>query len=115
MLSVVGYAVLAWSPSAWLLYVAIGIIAIGNGLAGPAMQGLLSRQAEAHEQGTLLGVSASLSSLARVGGPLFAGAAFDHLGMSSPYWAGAALMAGGLFLVRAAARDAHAAAPAPQP
>jgi DHA1 family tetracycline resistance protein-like MFS transporter len=72
------------------------------------MQALLSRQAEAHEQGTLMGVSASLSSLARVFGPLFAGAVFDHLGMSAPYWFGALFMLGGLFLVRAAARDAHA-------
>jgi MFS transporter, DHA1 family, tetracycline resistance protein len=113
MLSVLGYAVLAWSPSAWLLYVAIGIIAVGNGLGGPAMQGLLSRQAEAHEQGALMGVSASLSSLARVGGPIFAGAAFDHLGMSAPYWAEAVLMVAGLLLVRAAARDARSAPPVP--
>ncbi len=114
ILSVVGYAALAWSPTFWFLYLAIGIIAVGNGLGGPAMQGLLSRQAEAHEQGTLMGVSASLSSLARVAGPLFAGAAFDHLGMSAPYWAGAVFMAIGLFLVRAAARDARALAPVQQ-
>jgi MFS family permease len=109
-LSVIGYAALAWSPAAWFLFVAIGIIAIGNGLGGPAMQGLLSRQAEAHEQGTLMGVSASLSSLARVGGPVFAGVVFDHLGMSAPYWFGALFMLGGLFLVRAAVRDAHLSA-----
>ncbi len=114
ILSVVGYAALAWSPAAWWLFPAIGIIAVGNGLGGPAMQGLLSRQAAAHEQGTLLGVSASLSSLARVGGPLFAGAAFDHLGMSAPYWAGAVFMLGGLFLVRAAAAEAVLLTPQPQ-
>ena len=114
ILSVVGYAALAWGPTVWFLYLAIGIIAIGNGLGGPAMQGLLSRQAETHEQGTLMGVSASLSSLARVGGPLFAGAVFDHVGMSAPYWAGAVFMAVGLFLVRSAAREAHAAETAPQ-
>lgn len=96
------------SPAAWFLFLAIGIIAVGNGLGGPAMQALLSRQAEAHEQGTLMGVSASLSSLARVGGPVFAGVVFDHLGMGAPYWFGALFMLGGLFLVRAAARDAHA-------
>lgn len=114
ILSVVGYAALAWSPAAWWLFPAIGIIAVGNGLGGPAMQGLLSRQAAAHEQGTLLGISASLSSLARVGGPLFAGAAFDHLGMSAPYWAGAVFMLGGLFLVRAAAAEAVLLTPQPQ-
>ena len=114
ILSVAGYAVLAWSPAVWLVYVGIGVIALGNGLGGPAMQGLLSRQGTSHEHGTLLGVSASLSSLARVGGPVFAGLVFAHLGMSAPYWSGAALMAVGLFLVRAAARDAYAAAPVPQ-
>jgi MFS transporter, DHA1 family, tetracycline resistance protein len=115
VLSVIGYAALAWGPTLWFLYLAIGIIAVGNGLGGPAMQGLLSRQAEAHEQGTLMGVSASLSSLARVGGPLFAGAVFDHLGMGAPYWFGALFMLAGLFLVRAATRDAHVLAPVQQP
>jgi predicted MFS family arabinose efflux permease len=113
-LSVIGYAALAWSPAAWMLFVAIGIIAVGNGLGGPAMQGLLSRQAEAHEQGTLMGVSASLSSLARVAGPIFAGAVFDHIGMSAPYWFGALSMFAGLILIRAAARDARVASPAHQ-
>lgn len=112
-ISVVGYATLAWSPSAWMLFPAIGIIAIGNGLAGPAMQGMLSRLAEDHEQGAVMGVSTSLSSLARVGGPIFAGATFDHLGMSAPYWSGAAFMLGGLFLIRAAAREAHTGAGTP--
>lgn len=113
VLSVIGYAALAWSPTSGFLYLAIGIIAVGNGLGGPAMQGLLSRQADAHEQGALMGVSASLSSLARVFGPLFAGAVFDHLGMSAPYWFGAVFMVIGFFLVRAAARDTRAATPVP--
>jgi predicted MFS family arabinose efflux permease len=40
-----------------------------------------------------------------VGGPILAGAAFDHAGMSSPYWLGAAFVAVGFFLIRAAAGD----------
>ena len=52
-----------------------------------------------------MGVGSSLSSLARVFGPVMAGAAFDHLGMSSPYWAGAAVMVLGVALVRAAATE----------
>lgn len=54
-----------------------------------------------------MGVGSSLSSLARVAGPIVAGAAFDHAGMSAPYWIGAGSMAVGFLLVRAAAGDVH--------
>jgi MFS family permease len=109
ILSVAGYALMAWGPNVWLLSGAIAVIATGNGLGGPAIQGMLSRQADAHEQGTLMGVYASMNSLARVVGPPFAGVVFDHVGMSAPYWCGAVVMAIGLWLVRAAARDSNAA------
>ena len=105
VISVAGYALLAWSPQAWWLYPAIGVIAMGNGLAGPALWALLSREGDPQEQGVLMGVGSSLSSLARVGGPILAGVAFDHAGMSSPYWMGAAFMVVGFFLIRAAAAD----------
>ena len=78
---------------------------MGNGLAGPALWALLSREGDPQEQGVLMGVGSSLSSLARVGGPILAGAAFDRAGMSSPYWMGAAFMVVGFFLIRAAAAD----------
>ena len=105
IISIAGYALLAWCPRAWVLYPAIGVIATGNGLAGPALWAMLSREGNPQEQGLLMGVGSSLSSLARVVGPVMAGAAFDHIGMSAPYWAGAAVMVAGWALVRAAAAE----------
>ena len=47
-----------------------------------------------------LGVSQSASSLARVVGPAFAGIAFEIVGRSGPFLAGAAIMLAALFLAR---------------
>ena len=40
-----------------------------------------------------MGLMQSLSSLARIVGPLWGGFAFDHLGIGMPYVSGAAVMA----------------------
>ncbi|HEY9870933.1 MAG TPA: hypothetical protein V6D08_17340, partial [Candidatus Obscuribacterales bacterium] len=52
-------------------------------------------------QGGVLGVGQSLATLGRILGPVVGGAAFQYLGMASPYYIGAAAMAvaGGLALL----------------
>ncbi len=83
-----GFIVLAESRALWMLYVAVGLTALGFGLAGPALSGLVSRRAMAREQGVLLGTAQSVSSLTRVIGPVWAGLVFDKIGPSAPYWTG---------------------------
>ena len=112
LISVVGYSLLAWCPHAWVLYVAVGTVAVGNSMAMPSLQAFLSKQADAGAQGTLLGVAASLASLARVIGPVIAGLTFDHFAPSAPYWCATLFVACGLLLVRAGNREAHARAAA---
>jgi multidrug resistance protein len=107
LLSVCGYALVAWCPQAWVLYVAMGVLAFGFGLAGPALNAFLSHQGEATGQGVLMGAAASLSSLARIVGPVFAGAVFDHISPRAPYWAAALAMAVSIVLIRTAAREAR--------
>ncbi len=85
----VGFAVLAASWAVWMLYLSVTFTALGYGLAGPALTGLVSRRAQASEQGVLLGTAQSVASLTRVIGPVWAGAVFDHLGSGAPYWTGA--------------------------
>lgn len=85
----IGFAFLAVSWAVWVLYLSVTFTALGYGLAGPALTGLVSRRAQAQEQGVLLGTAQSVSSVTRVIGPVWAGAVFDYLGSGAPYWTGA--------------------------
>ena len=69
-----------------------GTVALGltNGLAMPSMNSLVSRRAPREMQGSIMGLTQSLGSLARVIGPLFANWLFQHT-PSYPYLYGAAL------------------------
>lgn len=84
-----GFAVAAGSRAVWMLYASVALSALGYGLAGPALAGILSSRAGADEQGALLGTAQSAASLTRIIGPVWAGAVFDHLGQGAPYWSGA--------------------------
>jgi MFS family permease len=81
------------STSGWLLYPVVGALAVGAGLAIPALTALLSRRASAEEQGRLMGGVQAILSLALISGPIMDGAAFDELGVPAPYFIGAILAA----------------------
>lgn len=70
-------------------------IAFAGGMAlfGPSSNSLISREAAIDERGSILGVSQSTQSLARVVGPLLAGPLFAEFGRNAPYWAAAVAMA----------------------
>lgn len=86
-------AVVGGSTSGWMLYPVVGALAVGAGLAIPALTAILSRRAPAEEQGRLMGGVQAVLSLALISGPLVAGAAFDALGVPAPYFIGAVLAA----------------------
>ncbi|MGZ6143359.1 MAG: MFS transporter [Myxococcales bacterium] len=67
-----------------LYLVAFGLAASG-GLAQPSVASLISRAATAGTQGGALGTSQSASSLARVVGPVLAGALFQQVSPGAPY------------------------------
>lgn len=73
----------------------LALLSIGSSLARAPIFGLLSILTPAHEQGETIGVAQSFGSLARIAGPIFAGALF-HLHPSWPYLAcaGVSLFAG---------------------
>jgi MFS transporter, DHA1 family, tetracycline resistance protein len=99
-----GFATLAWSPEPFWLFVGLTLTVVGSG-SGPAMQSLISQRADVNEQGTLLGVVQSVGSLTRILGPVWAGFAFDHFGMGSPYWSGAVVIVIAWLLVWSALRS----------
>jgi MFS family permease len=65
--------VLAAASGRTLLYASSALLAVGNGLSQPATSAFVSKAAPATEQGTTLGVSQSLASLARTFGPALGG------------------------------------------
>ena len=88
----VGLAALALVPNFWLVYPVVALASAGAGPLRPALGALLANTVGANEQGRLNGVSAALTSLMSVIGPLWAGASYDALAPSAPFWAGAALL-----------------------
>ncbi|HYB08107.1 MAG TPA: MFS transporter [Alphaproteobacteria bacterium] len=75
-----------------LLLVAMALIAYGMGVNNPSLSSLISLAAANDRRGGVLGVSQSAASLARIGGPAFAGVIFEAFGRNAPYVAGAAIM-----------------------
>lgn len=97
LLTAVGLApipfLIHWTP----LLIVLVPLAIGSSLSRPPIFGLLSRLTPADEQGSTIGVAQSMGSLARIAGPIFAGATY-HYWPSLPYLfcAGLALVTAGL-------------------
>ena len=82
------------SPSVPVLAAVCGLLALGMGFNSPSIMSSISQLADARDQGSTLGLSQSLGSLARIIGPMWGGFVFDHVGIRFPF-----LTAGGLMLV----------------
>ena len=85
------FAGLAASPTFGraALYVAGGLLALGNGLTQPSVSAYISKRADPQAQGGTLGTNQSAASLARVFGPALGGWLYGTFGSRSPYVAGA--------------------------
>lgn len=93
MALVVGYMGLGLVTSIALLIVVSTITAFGNGVLRPALTSLITRQAASHEQGVVLGITQSMTSMASIVAPAAAGWLIGHNHMT--LWATlAALLAG---------------------
>jgi MFS family permease len=80
-----------------LLALAALFMPIGTALLFPATTALVSRRANRSETGQTMGVQQSFGSVARLIGPVCAGAIFEA-DIRYPFWAAAALMLGTSFL-----------------
>lgn len=93
-----GLLAVAMTDSGLLLYPVVGVMAVGFGMAIPALASLLSRSVAGREQGRLMGGQQAILSFTLVVGPPLAGLAFDTLGAGAPYVVGA-MFAAGAFVV----------------
>lgn len=112
-LAAVGICLLPFLRTWGLLLVGLGIFAIGSSLTRPPVFGLISIMTPPTEQGATMGVTQGVGSLARIVGPMFAGALFD-VNMFLPYVICAALcLATSLLTVTCLTHIPHPATPVP--
>ena len=101
----IGLAMIPLSSNIWILGIAMLIMAYGFSIASPSLNSLISLQVSEEDQGGVMGVTRSATTLARVVGPAWAGLMFAGLGRDWPYWGGALLMVLVVILSLRAPRD----------
>lgn len=88
----VGVFLIPFAVNLPILLIAMLIAGYGFSIITPSLNSLVSLQASEDEQGGVLGVTRSASTLARVAGPAWAGLLFSLLGRDWPYFGGALVM-----------------------
>ncbi|MCC7467305.1 MAG: MFS transporter [Saprospiraceae bacterium] len=73
----IGFVLFAFATEGWQMFVFMVPFALG-GIAGPSLQGIISGQVPANEQGELQGALTSLISLTSIVGPLLMTNLFSH-------------------------------------
>ena len=103
-------------PHAAPPYAMVGVfmvIAVGQGIASPSLNSLISQGAAPSEQGFVLGTNQSMSALARVLGPAAAG--WIYLGAPAwPFYVSGAILGASVFLARKAVQNTHSLAHPPE-
>ncbi len=98
VMGVVGQAALGLADRGWVMLMSIPLLALG-GLAGPAVQAIISREVATNEQGEVQGALSSLNGIAAIAGPLIGTTLLARFGPvdASPHVAGAAFFAASMF------------------
>lgn len=81
------------------LYWAMTVLVVGYSMLTPSLFALVSLRTPDNKQGEYLGVSQSMSALARICGPVIGMSLFDDQHVARPYFAGAMLLVVGSFMV----------------
>lgn len=107
LVQVAGFAVLGWAGASgrpsWL-FAGLAAVVAGFALVTPSLNSLVSRRGDPAQQGGILGVAQSLSSLARILGPLVGNIMFG-VSRTLPLWLASGLTGLVLLLVVMAARS----------
>jgi MFS family permease len=94
---VIGYILLGATNSVAVLLMVALVAGFGNGVLRPSLTSLVTHHAGQHEQGVVLGITQSLSSLAAIAAPAIAGLLIEHQMLTQWAWVSAAMAAVGLY------------------
>jgi MFS transporter, DHA1 family, tetracycline resistance protein len=97
LLQVIGFFLFAFAAEGWMMFVFLIPYCLG-GIGGPAIQGIISKQVPANEQGELQGILTSLMSATSIFGPLMMTGIFAYFtAKTAPvYFPGAPFILGGV-------------------
>lgn len=100
ILYAVGLTLFAFANQSWMMYVFLLPYCLG-GIAGPALQSIITKHVPANEQGQLQGSLTSLMSLTSVFGPLIMTGLFNYTTHkeSAIHFPGAPFLLGALFML----------------
>lgn len=87
----IGLIGMALAPAAWMLYLAVTLVALGTGTSIPSLTALVSLRVSESGQGRLMGGTQTLLSLTNIIGPTLAGLTFELIAFSAPYFLGSFL------------------------
>lgn len=108
---IAGLVLIPFAPSVWVLAFAVVFVPVGTALLFPATTALVSHHAPRNETGQVMGVQQTFGGVARMLGPLWSGAVFQHLNIRAPFWLAASLMGAVSFLTVQLKESARPQAP----
>jgi multidrug resistance protein len=88
----VGLLLLGLSNTWPLLFIALFLLSLGQGMSGPSGSALVAELAPVERRGEAIGYQQSTAAFGRVAGPVMAGALFDHVGISAPFFVSGVLI-----------------------
>jgi MFS family permease len=89
----------------------LALLVLGQGILAPTLAAAVADRARVDRRGATLSVQQSVGGVARVVGPVLAGALFQHAGVPVPYVVGAVLAMAALPLVPAGEPEVVAGPP----
>lgn len=96
---IAGFLVLSIAEVWVLLFLALALLSLGQGLVTPSLTSVVVDSATPDRRGEVLGVQQSAGALSRIIGPAIAGLLFDHAGIAWPYVVAAVLTGAALATV----------------
>ena len=100
-----GFLVLSVAEVWVLLFVALALLSLGQGVITPSLTSVVTDSVTPDKRGEVLGVQQSAGALSRIIGPAIAGLVFDHAGVGWPYVLAAVLTIAALVLVASDGRS----------
>ena len=88
----IGLGTMPIARSLPLLALSVAFIPLGTAFTFPCVTALLSRVISARERGLYMGVQQTFGGVARIIAPLWAGFAYDNLGIGVPFYTSAAIV-----------------------